>query len=73
MSSWHWQFAVEDACADRCEPPGAEVLTNEHGTIEIRKGNAVAMPPMPAMPAMPAMPKMPKLPKVPEVPQPTEN
>ncbi len=43
------------------------VLNNEHGTIEIRKGTAIPMPPTPAAP------KMPKLPKTSDVPEPTEN
>jgi DUF4097 and DUF4098 domain-containing protein YvlB len=44
------------------------VLNNEHGTIEIRKGSAVAEAPEP-----PKMPREPKAPRAPEVPEPTEN
>jgi len=41
------------------------VLNNQHGSIEIRKGEAVAPPPPP--------PKPPKTPKKSEVPEPSEN
>ena len=41
------------------------VLNNQHGSIEIRKGEAVASPPAPPKPARP--------PKKSEVPEPTEN
>jgi DUF4097 and DUF4098 domain-containing protein YvlB len=41
------------------------VLSDEHGTIEIRKGMPVPTPP--------ATPKMPSMPSAPNVPEPTEN
>ena len=41
------------------------VLNNQHGSIEIRKGEAVASPPAPPKPA--------RTPKKSEVPEPTEN
>jgi len=41
------------------------VLNNQHGSIEIRKGEAVASPPAPPKPA--------KTPKKSDVPEPTEN
>jgi DUF4097 and DUF4098 domain-containing protein YvlB len=43
------------------------VLNNQHGTIEIRKGTAVANVPTPPHPPLP------KGPKTPEIQQPTEN
>jgi DUF4097 and DUF4098 domain-containing protein YvlB len=42
------------------------VLSNEHGTIEIRKGGAIP-------PAPPAVGKAPRGPNPPDVPEPTEN
>jgi DUF4097 and DUF4098 domain-containing protein YvlB len=47
------------------------VVTNEHGTIEIRKGSTVAE--APAAPAVPASPKAPRRPSTPSTPAVTEN
>src|SRR5580704_1942732 len=47
------------------------VATNEHGTIEIRKGSTVAE--APAAPAVPASPKAPRRPSTPSTPAVTEN
>jgi len=44
------------------------VLNNEHGSIEIRKGEVVA-----ENQAKPPMPKMPKTPKTPKIPETSEN
>jgi DUF4097 and DUF4098 domain-containing protein YvlB len=47
------------------------VVTNEHGTIEIRKGSTVAE--APAAPSTPASPKAPRRPSTPSTPAVTEN
>jgi hypothetical protein len=47
------------------------VINNEHGTIEIRKGSAMAAIPMPPKP--PKAPKAPRAGSEPKVPEPTEN
>ncbi len=47
------------------------VLNNEHGTIEIRKGSAVAEAPMP--PEAPRGPAVPKVPRAQAAPEPTDN
>ena len=47
------------------------VISNEHGTIEIRKGSAMAEAPKPPIPPKP--PKAPRVGSEPKVPEPTEN
>jgi hypothetical protein len=46
-------------------------FNNEHGTIAIRKGSALAE--IPQVPSVPAVPKVPKIPSPPKVPKVTEN
>ena len=47
------------------------VISNEHGTIEIRKGSSMAEAPKPPIPPKP--PKAPRAGSEPKVPEPTEN
>ncbi len=47
------------------------VISNEHGTIEIRKGSSMAEAPKPPIPPKP--PKAPRPGSEPKVPEPTEN